>query len=93
MRIEVILTYAYDNSGRLAKTVDSGSGITTTYYYDLIDRLVGEKKTGGDFVRDDYDDSWTIKSTSAYFMAGISVRIGFDMISFCQEIDAIYFLP
>ncbi len=52
MRIEETLTYAYDNSGRLAKTVDSGSGITTTYYYDLIDRLVREKKTGEGYNQD-----------------------------------------
>jgi len=34
------VTYRYDNDGALANVVDSASGISTTYYYDFIDRLM-----------------------------------------------------
>ncbi len=42
------VSYLYDNSGALATVIDSGSGISTTYYYDFIDRLAKytEKGTG-----------------------------------------------
>ena len=36
--------YAYDNSGNLATVIDSATGITTTYYYDLLDRQVGYRE-------------------------------------------------
>ena len=69
----------------------------------FIDVLQGAKESGsrelpfsspmGDFVSDDYNSNWTIDSTGAYFIAGGSWYIGFDMISFCQEIDVIFFYP
>ncbi len=34
------VSYAYDNSGNLATVTDSETGIKTTYYYDLTDRLM-----------------------------------------------------
>ena len=33
------VTYTYDNTGALSTITDSATGRTTTYYYDLIDRL------------------------------------------------------
>ena len=33
------VSYAYNNSGDLATVTDSATGITTIYYYDLIDRI------------------------------------------------------
>lgn len=44
-----------------------------------------------EFVPDGYNTNWTIFSTSAYFFAGGSIYIGFDVISFLEEIDNIYF--
>ena len=41
------VTYRYDNDGALANVVDSASGISTTYYYDFIDRLMKYVETGG----------------------------------------------
>ncbi|MBQ7345962.1 MAG: DNRLRE domain-containing protein [Oscillospiraceae bacterium] len=41
--------YQYDNSGALATVVDSESGITSTYYYDLIDRLCKYKEAGTNY--------------------------------------------
>ena len=41
--------YQYDNSGALATVTDSESGITATYYYDLIDRLCKYKEAGTDY--------------------------------------------
>ncbi len=40
------VTYSYDNTGNLATVTDSETGITTTYYYDLIDRLVKYEEKG-----------------------------------------------
>ena len=40
------VTYAYDNTGALATVTDSASGIKTTYYYDLTDRLIQYTETG-----------------------------------------------
>ena len=40
------VTYAYDNTGALAPVPDSASGIKTTYYYDLTDRLIQYAETG-----------------------------------------------
>ena len=40
------VTYAYDNSGALATVYDSKSGITSTYYYDLTDRMVKVTEKG-----------------------------------------------
>ena len=40
------VTYTYDNSGNLATVTDSASGITTTYYYDLTDRLMRYEEIG-----------------------------------------------
>ena len=39
------VTYTYDNSGNLATRTDSATGITTTYYYDLTDRLMKQVQT------------------------------------------------
>ncbi len=41
--------YQYDNSGMLATVVDSESGIKSTYYYDLIDRLCRYEEAGQDY--------------------------------------------
>ena len=40
--------YQYDNNGNLARKIDSATGRTTTYYYDLTERMVKyeEKGTG-----------------------------------------------
>ena len=38
------VSYAYDNSGNLATVTDSETGIVTTYYYDLLNRLVGYRE-------------------------------------------------
>ncbi len=43
------VTYSYDNTGALATVTDSETGITTTYYYDLIDRLVKYEEKGTNF--------------------------------------------
>lgn len=40
------VSYLYDNSGALATVIDSQSGITTTYYYDFIDRLAKYTEKG-----------------------------------------------
>lgn len=54
------ITYKYNNSGYLASTTDSGSGITTTYYYDLSDRLTkySEKSSSYSHIADyEYNNS------------------------------------
>ena len=43
------VTYDYDNTGALATVTDSATGIKTTYYYDLIDRMVKYVESGSDF--------------------------------------------
>ncbi len=43
------VTYSYDNTGALATVTDSETGITTTYYYDLINRLVKYEEKGTNF--------------------------------------------
>ena len=40
------VTYDYDNTGALATVTDSATGIKTTYYYDLIDRMVKYVESG-----------------------------------------------
>ena len=40
------VSYLYDNSGSLATVIDSGSGISTTYYYDFIDRMAKYAESG-----------------------------------------------
>ena len=40
------VSYLYDNSGALATVIDSQSGISTTYYYDFIDRLAKYTEKG-----------------------------------------------
>ena len=37
---EDYVTYSYDNDGNLATVYDSATGITTTYYYDLLGRAL-----------------------------------------------------
>ncbi len=52
-------SYTYDNSGNLATVKDSVTGITTTYYYDLADRLMKYVESGTDYshsVGYEYDD-------------------------------------
>ena len=41
------VTYAYDNSGALATVTDSATGIKTSYYYDLTDRMMKYVETDG----------------------------------------------
>ena len=41
--------YTYDNTGALATVTDSASGLKTTYYYDLTDRLMNYTETGTDY--------------------------------------------
>lgn len=43
------VSYEYDNSGALATVFDSGSGITSTYYYDFTDRLMRYVEQGDGF--------------------------------------------
>jgi len=43
------VTFAYDNSGALATVTDSATGIKTTHYYDLTDRLMKYTETGTDY--------------------------------------------
>ena len=43
------VSYLYDNSGALATVIDSGSGISTTYYYDFIDRLAKYTEKGANY--------------------------------------------
>lgn len=43
------VSYLYDNSGALATVIDSGSGISTTYYYDFIDRLAKYAEKGTNY--------------------------------------------
>ena len=43
------VSYLYDNSGALASVIDSGSSITTTYYYDFIDRLAKYTEKGTNY--------------------------------------------
>jgi len=41
------VSYAYDNSGALATVTDSATGIKTSYYYDLTDRMMKYVETDG----------------------------------------------
>ena len=53
------VTYKYDNSGALATVTDSATGRTTTYYYDLTDRLMKYVESGSGYshsVGYTYDD-------------------------------------
>ena len=43
------VSYTYDNSGNLATQGHSASGITTTYSYDLTDRLMQYAQSGGSY--------------------------------------------
>ena len=43
------VTYRYDNNGALAAITDSKTGITSTYYYDFIDRMMKYVEEGNDF--------------------------------------------
>ena len=43
------VAYKYDNNGNLAKKIDSATGRTTTYYYDLTERLVGYEEKGTNY--------------------------------------------
>lgn len=43
---EDCVTYSYDNDGNLATVFDSATGITTTYYYDLLGRALYYTKQG-----------------------------------------------
>ena len=45
----------------------------------------------GEFIPDGYNKNWTILGGGAYFFMRGSVYLGFDMISFCEDIDAIFF--
>ena len=43
------VTYRYDNDGALATVTDSASGISTTYYYDFIDRMMKYVETASGY--------------------------------------------
>ena len=43
------VTYSYDNTGALATVTDSATGRKTTYYYDLIDRMVKYVESGSGY--------------------------------------------
>ena len=43
------VTYRYDNDGALATVIDSASGLSTTYYYDFIDRMMKYVETGSGY--------------------------------------------
>ena len=43
------IEYAYDNSGNLGEVKDSGSGRTTRYYYDFLDRIGRVEERGGTY--------------------------------------------
>ena len=43
------VTYDYDNNGALATVTDSATGRTTTYYYDMTNRLVQYVETGSNY--------------------------------------------
>ena len=43
------VSYAYDNNGALATVTDSATGRTTTYYYDLTDRMMRYVEKGANF--------------------------------------------
>jgi len=43
------VTYSYDNDGALARIHDSATGITTTYYYDLLGRQMKYVESGTDY--------------------------------------------
>ena len=68
------VTYAYDNTGALATVTDSASGIKTTYYYDLTDRLMKYTRNGDNYAqtvgyvydRENKltDRNWTVSGTT-----------------------------
>ena len=43
------VTYSYDNDGALARVYDSATGITTTYYYDLLGRQMKYVESGTNY--------------------------------------------
>ena len=43
------VNYKYDNSGALATIYDSETGVTTTYYYDFIDRMMKYVEKGSGY--------------------------------------------
>ncbi|MBO5868547.1 MAG: RHS repeat protein, partial [Oscillospiraceae bacterium] len=57
------VSYAYDNNGALATVTDSATGRTTTYYYDLIDRMMKYVETGTNYFHSvgyEYDEKNTL---------------------------------
>ena len=58
------VTYTYDNNGALATMVDHATGITTTYYYDLLDRMMKYVESGTGYshgVEYTYDEKNNLK--------------------------------
>ena len=52
-------------------------------------------QNGVDIIREENagffaDKTWTIYNASIYPTAGFSVRIGFDIIQFCKDLDRIF---
>ena len=68
------VSYSYDNSGALATVQDSGTGVTTTYYYDFLQRLtqyteVSDSQTNT--VKYTYDGSGNLKSAASIINGGM----------------------
>ncbi|MEG1254421.1 RHS repeat domain-containing protein, partial [Clostridium sp.] len=69
--------YVYDNVGNLAKLVDSRSGITHKYTYDLSDRLVKTEDSNGNWFKYDYDKT-NKTSKKENYIAGKSYSTSFE---------------
>ena len=73
------VSYLYDTSGSLGMVMDSGSGITTTYYYDFIDRLAKYTEKGTNYshsVEHSYDTKNNL-STLKETINGTTREIGY----------------
>ena len=89
------------DDGKLALQQSYNEGLSASVLF--VDVLQDASESGsrkltlsspmGDFIPDDYNSNWTIISAAAYPVAGGSLYVGFDMISFCQEIENIFFYP
>ena len=58
----------------------------TEYMYNKNFR-VGEREIGKGFYG---DETYTIYSAAAYLGYGVSVRFGFDVVTFCKDLDSIF---
>ena len=67
------VSYGYDNNGALATVKDSGSGMTTTYYYDFLQRPVKYTEVSSgqtNTVEYTYDVSGNLKSAASIINGG-----------------------